>query len=284
VQRKLCLTGLIVLCLVLTVTGCQPATTTPTPSGTNTSAWEKTISELEKARESIQSDYAELQADYAELQDIYQKMREGVQQSTLRNPTWAELKEFLERDTTDTLTYSEDSFDCTGYAIMLRDQAMQYGIRCAFVEITFTGVVGHALNAFETTDRGTVYVDTTKSDKIAYISINQPYGVIPLDSVKAEHISCSGAPSEFYKPLTYTTHPNPFSYSYFTDYQNRLSFYRQTVTAYNQAGSAYQSGNTALSSDQLTQWMSNIDALEEELGAFLDPDPNAVRVIQLYWN
>ncbi len=115
--------------------------------------------------ENLQADYEGLQGDYEGLQDDYVKLRadyesslERLEQSTLKNPTWSELRNLLEQDDTDTLTYLENSFDCTGFAITLRDHAWRYSIRGAYVEVGFSGKEGHALNCFQTTDKGTVFV------------------------------------------------------------------------------------------------------------------------------
>jgi len=117
----------------------------------------------------LQGSYNDLQADYGGLLASYESLRERLQQSTLENPTWSELEEFLRLDDTDTLPYVENSFDCSGFAITLRDRAWRYGMRCAYVEIGFGDVAGHAFNVFETTDKGLIYVDVTGADGIAYV-------------------------------------------------------------------------------------------------------------------
>ena len=56
------------------------------------------------------------------------------------------------------------------------------GIRAAEVQVTLVGEnVGHALNAFLTTDKGLVYVDDTEApDKIARIETYQTYRSVTL--------------------------------------------------------------------------------------------------------
>ncbi len=236
----------------------------------------------------LQSDLTAAQAQIQALQSDYDKakedLREGIEQSNLENPSWSELEEFLRLDDTDKLLYNKDSFDCTGFAITLRDHASRYGIRCAFVEVGFFAGDGHALNAFETTDKGLVYVDTTEDDKIAYVGINQPYGTIHLDAVKFEYIVCSGDPAEFWAPLTYDTHPNPFSYDYYTDYQRRREFCEETMEAYNTAVDDYNQGSTKWSDSTLTAWLANFEALEEDLGSHFFEAGGVVKSIQIYWN
>ena len=61
---------------------------------------------------------------------------------------------------------------CADFAERLHNEAEMAGIRCAYVDISLSGYsdpynnaipsdTGHALNAFETTDRGLVYIDVT---------------------------------------------------------------------------------------------------------------------------
>lgn len=103
------------------------------------------------------------------------------------NPTWQELKSFLLKDTTDSKRYDIETFVCADFAEMLHNNAESAGIRVAYVSIwlgpcsyyLFGG--GHALNAFETTDRGLVYIDCTSSnqgvnaDKIVGVEVGKEY-------------------------------------------------------------------------------------------------------------
>ncbi|TRZ50659.1 MAG: hypothetical protein D4S01_06250 [Dehalococcoidia bacterium] len=121
-------------------------------------------------------DYEELEKRYAEL----------TAASELKNPTWAELKEFIERDKTDRGIYRSGEYDCTGFAQALRDNARKEGIKAAFVEIGFYEGSGHAVNAFQTTDKGLVYIDCTGKeesgdyDTVGYIKTGKVYGRIDL--------------------------------------------------------------------------------------------------------
>jgi hypothetical protein len=121
--------------------------------------------------------------------------------------TYAELIDFIRYDRTDQLEYIGRSsneglepFVCSDFAEALHNNAEKSGIRAAYVSIDFGDeVIGHAINAFGTTDMGMVYVDCTgKSDysqlyenesgysagswdKIAYVEYGNPYGLIALD-------------------------------------------------------------------------------------------------------
>lgn len=81
------------------------------------------------------------------------------------NPTWVELRHFLKEDKTDQIPYHPAQFVCADYAEMLHNNAEAAGIRAAWVRIDFYYTdEGHALNAFNTTDKGLVYVDVTNAD------------------------------------------------------------------------------------------------------------------------
>lgn len=239
---------------------------------------------LQGSHNELQADYGNLLASYEGLQSDYEGLQERLGQSTLENPTWAELEKFLERDDTDTISYVENSFDCTGFAITLRDRAWRYGIRGAYIEVGFSTGDGHALNAFETTDKGLIYVDVTEADQLAYIKVGQPYGIILLDAVKSEYIDCSGRPDRFWGSLTYTTHSNPFSYSYYVDYQERVQFYEDSIEAYNEAVDEYNSGRGGWTYSQLTTWQENLEELEEDIGSIFYEQAGTVDSVEVYWN
>jgi hypothetical protein len=213
---------------------------------------------------------------------------------SLRDPTWQELVEFLKEDETDTYIYRAGEFDCSGFAITLRDHAIARGFRCAYVEIEFiNSSVGHALNAFRTSDKGLVFVDDTGSenrtcyDRIAYLKIGEQYGVISLDAVRWRYINTSAyKPDEFWKLLTYITHLEnstyPLTYDYYIEYQARVKFLDDTIKAYNAAVEEYNSRSGKYSYEQLREWLSSINTLEAELGTLWLP-MGIVKNIEIYW-
>ena len=117
-----------------------------------------------------------------------------------QDPTWEEVLKFLKNDSTDDEFYDLDSFVCTGFAEMLHNNAERAGIKTAYVGIAFPEGPGHTLNAFNTTDKGLVYVDVTgpgfsrlrddfleennskcEWDKIGYLAENRAYGTISIN-------------------------------------------------------------------------------------------------------
>ncbi len=109
-----------------------------------------------------------------------------------QNPTWAELKSFLQTDQTDKHPYLSGKFTCGDFAEMLHNNAEAAGIRAAIVTIELQpddsseGLANHSLNAFETTDRGTVYIDDVSSsqgyyaDKIVNLKVGEEYLSSPI--------------------------------------------------------------------------------------------------------
>jgi hypothetical protein len=78
------------------------------------------------------------------------------------DPTYQEMITFLKSDKTDEIEYDPDNFMCGDFAQTVHNKAEAAGIRAAWVSIDFTGfTVGHACNAFNTTDRGLIFVDCT---------------------------------------------------------------------------------------------------------------------------
>lgn len=90
----------------------------------------------------------------------------------LLSPSWAELKDFLYEDDTDEMEYIYPTTVCQDFAQRLQKNAKAAGWKCALVIVELEGYpdwygygidsdAGHALNAFETTDKGLVYIDCT---------------------------------------------------------------------------------------------------------------------------
>ena len=84
-----------------------------------------------------------------------------------KDPTWSQLESFLGEDITDKQIYDYSSFVCADFAEMLHNNAEKAGIRAAYVSIELGPASyrptsgGHALVAFQTTDRGLVFIDST---------------------------------------------------------------------------------------------------------------------------
>ncbi|MBN1691296.1 MAG: hypothetical protein JW901_09755 [Dehalococcoidia bacterium] len=109
-----------------------------------------------------------------------------------RNPSWAELIVFLQSDQTDRRAYVTGLFTCGDFSELLHNNAEAAGIRAAIVAVKLLpdamaeGYTNHSLNAFQTTDRGLVYIDTTSSsqgyyaDKQVNVEVGQEYEPVAI--------------------------------------------------------------------------------------------------------
>ncbi|MCE5227081.1 MAG: hypothetical protein LLG05_14645 [Porphyromonadaceae bacterium] len=86
-----------------------------------------------------------------------------MQNSSAKDPTYQEVKNFLQSDQTDKHSYILGKFVCADFAEQVQNNAEIAGYNCAFVDITFADSVGHTCNAFNTTDRGLIFIDCTNS-------------------------------------------------------------------------------------------------------------------------
>lgn len=72
---------------------------------------------------------------------------------------------FILSDQTDKNDYVLDSFICSSFSEMLHNNAEAAGIRCAWVEVDFSdNDWTHSSNAFNTTDKGIIFIDCTQYD------------------------------------------------------------------------------------------------------------------------
>jgi hypothetical protein len=110
-----------------------------------------------------------------------------VNNPNAKNPSWNQLVSFLASDPTDKQKYVYNSFVCADFAEMLHNNAEKAGWRAAYVSIqlgpcSYLQGGGHALNAFQTTDRGLVYIDCTapivpsgSADKVVDVAVGKDY-------------------------------------------------------------------------------------------------------------
>ena len=189
------------------------------------------------------------------------------------NPSFDELIAFVKTDPTDTKDYiaeGSNAYVCADFAEEVHNNAESVGIKAAWVGITFENTAeGHAINAFQTTDKGIVYIDCTSGgktqvgddiinswDTIAYVQIGSKYGVIHVD--RAESLG----------------------YNYYVeyegkwlDYRNILGRYNIEVDEYNQEieGKVYTMGSPEARSieawkERLQEQSEILNKMEEALG------------------
>ena len=220
------------------------------------------------------------------------------------NPAYGELVAFIQEDPTDTNDYLENpyiGYVCADFAEDVHNNAEAAGIRAAWVSICFEeSDKGHALNAFETTDMGLVYIDCTGEsfagklnlrlveteegfgfedegptnwDAVAYIEIGKEYGLIPVDKAKSLLYS-------FYQEYKQE----------WQEYKELLNEYNSDVEKYNQEvkGKVYTQGSPELArieawKARLTKQSKIINKLSAELGNVWFEPKGIVKDIHIYW-
>jgi hypothetical protein len=117
--------------------------------------------------------------------------------STAKDPTYAEMIAFLWQDVSDQEPYITNYFVCADYAEQVQHNAAARNIRCAWVGIELVNETGHACNAFNTLDRGLIFVDCTRGSSIinhndhnvwdteSIIEVGKPYKMINLYDAKS---------------------------------------------------------------------------------------------------
>jgi len=109
----------------------------------------------------------------------YEISRDGIgsvpasRMARMSKPTYAELMDFLAQDSTDSNPYIDGAYVCFDYAADLNNAADAAGFPAAYVRLR-SDDWGHAIVAFETADKGLVYIEP-QSDKEVTIQLGKPY-------------------------------------------------------------------------------------------------------------
>jgi hypothetical protein len=91
-----------------------------------------------------------------------------------RNPTYVEVQQFVTSDKTCRHPYVEGSYTCANFAGDFRNNALSAGYECGYVFAYFPDAQSHALNCFNTTDEGLVFVEP-QMDKLVNVTVGEPY-------------------------------------------------------------------------------------------------------------
>ncbi len=138
--------------------------------------------DLETTRDSLSSVEAELASAQAEVETIKEELTdlqidyEGLMAGhgyTIKDPTYRQMMDFIEKDKTDREQYIEDGYVCEDFAMDVCNNAEEEGIRCAYVIIHYPES-GHAIVAFNTVDKGLIYIES-QSDELVEPRIGKHY-------------------------------------------------------------------------------------------------------------
>ncbi len=232
---------------------------------------------------------------YSGIQPMYTKTSSRTDLINVANnplakdPSWQELMSFIKSDGTDAKPYIPDVFICGAFAEQVQHNAEAAGIRSAIVFINFADSrIGHALNAFKTTDKGLVYIDCTGTglqvtrgsssqsysswDKIAYLVKNREYGLLGITNISSTDYT-------FYEKAK----------ADWDSYEQRLDAYYSDVERYNAeiAGRIYYFGTPDW--QRIMQWESNLRQQQSTLNAAKSRLPliwkplGIVSTIEIYW-
>jgi hypothetical protein len=214
------------------------------------------------------------------------------------NVPYAKLLAFIREDFTDEHQYvprgssGAEPFVCSDFAEMLHNNAEAAGIRAGYLTIDFaSGGTGHAINAFQTLDKGMVYIDCTGQsafsqleedsapesaggwDKVAYIEVGKKYGVIALDKARSPDY-------EFYDEFEQK----------WQEYKEKLAAYNAEVKQFNLeiTEKVYRRGSPELARIQdwevrLSQQEDYLTALEQEIGTTRFKPLEVVKNTNLHW-
>jgi hypothetical protein len=158
------------------------------------------------------------------------------------DPTWDQVVAFLKADKTDEAEYVTGDFMCGSFAQEVHNNAEKAGIRAAWVGIDLAGKsIGHAVNAFNTTDRGLVFTDSTGQTAQAYdMALLKPEAVdggngdSPAGGDRVAYVE-KGKELGF---ISLIVNPSP-DYSYYENYSVQRRDYEAKVTGYNNKVKAY---------------------------------------------
>ncbi len=93
---------------------------------------------------------------------------------SIKDPTYEEAIQFLMSDQTNQNRYLEESYTCTDFATDFRENALKSGYECGYTVIRFPDLSSHALNCFNTTDNGLIFIEP-QTDEVVEIHVGIQY-------------------------------------------------------------------------------------------------------------
>ena len=130
-----------------------------------------------------QAELDDKEIELSELQINYEGLMTG-HGYTITDPSYNDMLRFLEDDDTDEAEYITGEYECIEFTTDLCNRAEEKGIRCAYVSVRFPDGRGHAIVAFNTIDKGLIYIEP-QYDDLVNIVIGKPFHkcVVPKEGV-----------------------------------------------------------------------------------------------------
>jgi len=91
----------------------------------------------------------------------------------IRDPTYKEALNFIQADQTDKIQYDVNTFACVDFSATFKRNAFTAGYRAFFVYIDFK-TSSHSIVAFNTTDKGIVFVEP-QYDQVLKVEVGENY-------------------------------------------------------------------------------------------------------------
>ncbi|MBN1691056.1 MAG: hypothetical protein JW901_08545 [Dehalococcoidia bacterium] len=157
------------------------------------------------------------------------------------DPTWDQVVAFLKTDRTDEMEYVDEDFMCGSFAQDVHNNAEKTGIRAAWVGVDLAGQpIGHAVNAFNTTDRGLVFTDSTGQTaeehrlELHKLEAEADGGVSVTEGDRVAYVE-KGRELGF---ISLSVNPSP-EYAYYESYSAMRRDFEEKVADFNKKVEAY---------------------------------------------
>lgn len=111
----------------------------------------------------VETEYNEppdIEPEFSDIADMVgnQNIASDYHIVELKNPTSEEVKDFITRDPTNRNKWVRNAYECRHFATDVCNDARDAGLNCAFVLLCYEKGQ-HAVVAFDTVDRGLVYIE-----------------------------------------------------------------------------------------------------------------------------
>jgi hypothetical protein len=108
------------------------------------------------------------------LMDVAAFSPEALAGDSSHSPTYKEALQFISSDQTNENIYLEGRYTCNNFATDFWNNAVSKGYVCGYVVIYFPSGQSHAIDCFNTTDNGLIFIEP-QTDSVVKLIRNQPY-------------------------------------------------------------------------------------------------------------
>jgi len=133
---------------------------------------QKRISQLEgdlfETTQQLQDSNAELAISQIALAQANSEIEGLHTLIDCKNPTYAEMLDFLTTDKTSDNKYITGEYVCWNFAMDVNNAAEIAGWRCGYCLVGFEDGRSHSIIVFDTTDRGLVYIDPQGDKEVSF--------------------------------------------------------------------------------------------------------------------